>query len=71
MVNALRGFLRLAFVAMAIFMAMISAFKLNNKTASADNACDVCLGAGKCPSGSTKCCDITVGETVTPCYKNC
>jgi hypothetical protein len=70
MVKAFQGFMRLAFVAVAILMAMISAVNVN-KTVSADGSCDTCYGAGKCPGGDSKCCTITSGNTTWTCYKEC
>jgi hypothetical protein len=71
MVKAFQGVMRLAFVAIAIFMAMVSAASVN-KTASAFGSCDLCLGAGKCDAdGGTKCCDVTSGGQTYTCYKDC
>jgi hypothetical protein len=60
--------MRLAFVAIAIFMAMISAVNVN-KPASADGYCGMCPNG--CSSGDTKCCTVTEGSVTVTCYKGC
>ena len=67
--KALQGLLRLGFVAIAVFMAMISSFRVDN--AAAFDTCNTCYGDGGCPGGSTKCCTVTLEGTTWTCYKQC
>jgi hypothetical protein len=68
MINAFQGLLRLALAVMAIFIAAIGYFSLDNKTVSGAT-CGDCGSDCKNESASIQCCTIIKDGNPTNCYK--